>query len=111
MVAILPGLGLEAEALAIRDVCIAKGLQPGVISTYQAFPTPAEAMGDLLDGFDAVAVLDSPGGPVSQLAADWLSRFRNDFASHWLDPGAAPEEVVDALFAAAVRGGRYEDPR
>ncbi|MEQ9327381.1 MAG: hypothetical protein RJQ21_08795 [Rhodospirillales bacterium] len=111
VVAILPGLGLEAEALAIREACIAKGLQPGVISTFQAFPTPAEAMGDLLDGFDAVAVLDSPGGPVSQLAADWLSRFRNDLASHWLDPGAAPEEVVDALFAAAVRGGRFEDPR
>jgi hypothetical protein len=111
VVAILPGLGLETEALALRDSCSARGLQPAVISTFRAFPTPVDVLADLLGGFDAVAVLDGPCGAVTQMTTDFLGRAGTGLATAWIDPAATPDDMVDEMFAAAVRGGRFGDPR
>ncbi len=99
------------KAASLRQACIAAGLQPAIIRTWQIFPLPADELDGLLAGYDALAILDQPGGALAQGLTGWRIASSLSLPATILSPNLSDNAIMDALFATAVRGGRFEDPR
>ncbi|MRG70506.1 hypothetical protein GH722_01890 [Alphaproteobacteria bacterium HT1-32] len=102
---------LMAKATSLRQACIASGLQPAVIRIGRMFPHPADELEGLLAGYDALAILDQPGGALAQGLTGWRLASSLSLPTTILSPNLSDDAMIEALFATAVRGGRFEDPR
>tara|TARA_R110002110_G_scaffold287144_4_gene501435 strand:+ start:5454 stop:6218 length:765 start_codon:yes stop_codon:yes gene_type:complete len=100
-----------ARALTLRQACVAAGLQPAIIRIWQMFPVPAHELDALLAGYDALAILDQPGGALTQGLTSWRLASSLPLPATTLSPDLSDDAIIDILFATATRGGRFKDPR